>query len=58
MNTIANIGGAISPLVVGYAVEKLHSWTIPFYVAAGVFAFGTLMWMLVDPYQSVIEENS
>ncbi len=58
MNTIANIGGAISPLVVGYAVEKLHSWTIPFYVAAGVFAFGTLMWMLVDPYQSVVQENS
>ncbi len=55
MNMVGNIGGAISPMVVGYAVEKLNSWTIPFYVAAGVFAFSALMWMFVDPYKSVEE---
>lgn len=56
MNTVGNIGGALSPIVVGYAVEKLHSWTLPFYVAAGVFAWGVVIWLLVNPNRSVIEE--
>jgi MFS transporter, ACS family, glucarate transporter len=54
MNTAGNVGGALSPLVVGYAVERLHSWTLPFYVAAGVFAWGVVMWLLVDPTRSVL----
>ncbi len=36
MNTVGNIGGAISPLVVGYAVQWWNSWTIPFLITAGV----------------------
>ena len=58
MNMIGNLGGAISPMVVGYAVEKLNSWTIPFYIAAGVFAFSALMWLFVNPYQPLIEAES
>src|SRR6185295_243505 len=49
MNTFANIGGAISPLVVGYAVDWWHSWTVPFYVTAGVYVFGGMMTLLVNP---------
>jgi hypothetical protein len=49
-----NIGGAIAPLVVGYAVEKWSSWEIPFYVTAGIFGFGVIMWLLIDPDRSVI----
>lgn len=49
MNTAGNIGGAIAPLAFGYAVEQWQSWTIPFYVMAGVFGFGAVMWLLVDP---------
>jgi len=57
MNTVGNIGGAIAPLVVGYAVKNLESWTLPFYVMAAVFVFGAAMWMLLDPRKSVLVEN-
>ena len=57
MNMIGNLGGTLSPIVVGQAVDRLHSWTLPFYIAAGVFAFGVVMWLFVDPYKSVIGED-
>jgi MFS family permease len=49
MNTFGNIGGALSPLVVGYAVQWWNSWTIPFFITAGVYAFGGFMTFLVNP---------
>lgn len=55
MNSFGNIGGAIAPVVVGYVVEKFNSWALPFYVMAGVFALGVVMWLLVDPYKSVLK---
>jgi MFS family permease len=57
MNTVGNIGGAIAPLVVGYAVKTWGSWTLPFYVMAAVFVFGVAMWLLVDPRKSLLLEN-
>jgi dipeptide/tripeptide permease len=56
MNMTGNIGGTIAPVVVGYAVEKLTSWTIPFYITAAILGFGVMMWMLVNPNRSVIEQ--
>ena len=49
MNTVGNIGGAISPLVVGYAVQWWNSWTIPFLITAGVYVAGGLLTLLVNP---------
>lgn len=57
MNTIGNLGGAIAPIVVGYAVSSLGSWTLPFYIMAGVFVFGALMWLCIDPTSSVLGEK-
>src|SRR5262249_58167972 len=57
MNTVGNIGGAIAPLVVGYAVKSWGSWTLPFYVMAALFVFGAVMWLLVDQRKSVLREN-
>jgi sugar phosphate permease len=57
MNTFGNIGGALSPLVVGYAVEWWHSWTVPFFITAGVYVFGGLMTLLVNPNQRLIQEE-
>lgn len=57
MNTVGNVGGAIAPLVVGYAVKTWGSWTLPFYVMAAVFVFGVVMWLMVDPRKSVLLEN-
>ena len=49
MNTVGNIGGAISPLVVGYTVQWWNSWTLPFFITAGVYAAGGIFTLLVDP---------
>ncbi len=53
MNTWGNIGGAISPLVVGYAVGWWNSWTVPFYITAGVYLFGAICTLFVDPRRRV-----
>ena len=53
MNTWGNIGGALSPLVVGYAVGWWNSWTVPFYITAGVYLFGAVCTLLVDPRKRV-----
>lgn len=57
MNFIGNIGGAVAPLVFGYAVKTFGSWALPFYIMAGVFILGAPMWLLIDPRRSVVEEN-
>jgi MFS transporter, ACS family, glucarate transporter len=49
MNTFGNIGGAISPLVVGYAVQWWSSWTVPFFITAGVYVLGGALTLLIDP---------
>ena len=49
MNTVGNIGGAISPLVVGYTVQWWDSWTLPFFITAGVYAMGGLLTLLINP---------
>jgi MFS transporter, ACS family, glucarate transporter len=54
MNTVGNIGGAIAPLVVGYAVKSWGSWTLPFYIMAAMFVFGAAMWLLLDPRKSAL----
>jgi len=57
MNTWGNIGGALSPLVVGYAVGWWNSWTVPFYITAGVYLFGAICTLLVDPRKRVMETS-
>src|SRR4029079_17641119 len=49
MNTLGNLGGLLGPLVVGIAVDRWGSWTIPFYVTAAVYAAGALAWLAIDP---------
>jgi len=57
MNMVGNIGGTITPIVVGYAVERRGSWGLPFYVTAIVLCFGVVMWLLIDPKRSVIGDT-
>ena len=49
MNTFGNLGGLLCPLVVGWAVERQHSWTLPFHITAAVYAAGALAWLAIDP---------
>ena len=54
MNTVGNIGGAISPLVVGYTVQWWDSWTVPFFITAGVYVAGGVFTLLVDPTRPLV----
>jgi MFS family permease len=56
MNTFGNIGGAISPLVVGYAVQWWSSWNVPFFITAGVYAFGGIMTLLINPNKRLMQQ--
>jgi MFS family permease len=60
MNTFGNVGGTIAPLVTGYLVQTYGSWNLPFYSMALVFMAGATLWLLVNPYRSVLtaEANS
>ena len=53
MNTFGNVGGALSPLVVGYAVQWWNSWAIPLLIAACVAVLGGAFTLLVDTRQPV-----
>ena len=55
MNTLGNLGGLFGPLVVGYAVDRWQSWTIPFYGAAGMYVIGAIAWLAVDPTQRLAD---
>jgi MFS family permease len=49
MNTLGNLGGLVGPLVVGVAIDRGRSWTVPFYISAAVYAAGALAWLAIDP---------
>jgi nitrate/nitrite transporter NarK len=53
MNTFGNLGGLIGPLVVGLAVDRWRSWTLPFYVTAFVYATGAIAWLAIDPLRTL-----
>jgi ACS family glucarate transporter-like MFS transporter len=56
MNTFGNLGGLIGPIVVGWAVDRLHSWTLPFHITAIVYAAGAVAWLAVDPRRQIASE--
>jgi MFS family permease len=49
MNTFGNLGGALSPLVVGYALEWWGSWAIPLVAASVISLLGGALTLLIDP---------
>ncbi|MFL6211285.1 MAG: MFS transporter [Pyrinomonadaceae bacterium] len=55
-NTFGNLAGTLAPIVFGYILEKLHSWTISFYVAAGFLVVGVVMWLFIDPRRPLDED--
>ena len=49
MNTFANIGGAIAPVAMGYAVQWWGSWSTPLLITAVMYVLGGLIALLIDP---------
>jgi MFS family permease len=50
MNMAGNVGGALSPLVIGYILYWTHNnWNLTFYVSAAIYLMGIVCWRFLDP---------
>jgi ACS family glucarate transporter-like MFS transporter len=49
MNTFGNLGGVMSPLVVGWCLEAWGSWEAPLYTVAALYVLAALCWLGIDP---------
>jgi ACS family glucarate transporter-like MFS transporter len=56
MNMMGNLGGFVSPIVVGYVVQTTNSWTLAFYITGGVYLLGAVFWLLLDPVTPLEEQ--
>jgi MFS family permease len=48
MNTFGNLGGAMSPIVVGWCLVWWSSWNAPLYTVAAMYSAAALCWLGVD----------
>ena len=56
MNMLGNFGGFLSPIVIGYLVQRTNSWTLAFYVTGAVYLLGAVFWLLIDPVTPLEEQ--
>lgn len=56
MNMMGNLGGFLSPIVLGYIVSKTGNWTLTFYMAAGMYVIGAIFWAVMDPVTPLEEQ--
>lgn len=49
MNMFGNLGGALSPLVIGFSVERFGSWQAPLLSVAALYIVAGLLWLGIDP---------
>ena len=49
MNMIGNIGGALSPMLVGYILTwSPDTWALTFYGSSGIYLLGGVCWLFID----------
>ena len=53
MNTFGNLGGALSPVVVGLCVQRLGSWQAPLFSVAALYLFAAACWLGIDAEEPV-----
>ncbi len=49
MNMMGNLGGFVSPIVLGYIVHNTGNWNLTFLVTAALYLFGACCWWFLDP---------
>jgi nitrate/nitrite transporter NarK len=54
MNTFGNLGGAISPLVVGYSVQLWDSWSTPLVIMACIYLVGAMLTLFANPHRRIL----
>jgi ACS family glucarate transporter-like MFS transporter len=53
MNTFGNLGGALSPVVVGLSLQRWESWNLPLWSVAGLYLVAAVCWLGVDPTETI-----
>ncbi len=53
MNTFGNLGGATSPVVVGWCLDAWGSWETPLYTVAALYLAAAFSWLRIDPLASI-----
>jgi len=54
MNMMGNLGGFVSPIVIGVILDKWgHNYAPSFYMNSAVFALGAICWIFIDPVTSM-----
>jgi ACS family glucarate transporter-like MFS transporter len=57
MNMWGNIGGAISPLSIGYMLKwSGNNWNLAFYASAAIYLMGIVCWRFLDPVTPLSKE--
>jgi MFS family permease len=57
MNMAGNIGGAISPMAIGYMLKwSDNNWNLTFYVSAAIYLCGIICWKFLDPVTPLEKE--
>lgn len=58
MNTIGNVGGLLSPIVVGWLIGYIErtqgDWNLVLYLIAAMYVLGAFFWALLDPERSAV----
>jgi MFS family permease len=56
MNMVGNIGGALSPLAVGYLLTWYPgNWAVTFYVSSAIYLVGGICWLFIDAHTPLEE---
>jgi MFS family permease len=51
MNMVGNIGGALSPLAIGYILTWYPgNWVLTFYVSSAIYLLGGVCWLFIDAH--------
>jgi MFS family permease len=54
MNTLGNLGGAVSAVLTGY-LATVFGWTVPFLVSSLLCGIAAWLVMRIDPTRSAME---
>jgi MFS transporter, ACS family, glucarate transporter len=57
MNMWGNLGGALSPVAIGYMLKWSGSnWNLTLYISAAIYLMGIVFWLLLDPVTPLEQE--
>jgi len=50
-----NLGGTLSPLVIGFSLERWGSWEAPLVSVAVLYLVAAACWLAIDPEDRLVE---